>query len=249
VLSNMNDNDLLSAYTRDGDKQAFKELERRYTPMVQSVCRSVVGDSQSTDDAVEETFALLMTRASSLGGNEPLEGWLRVAALGRARHHRRGKLRQNSTQRSLEKSDETIATASSLERERELVTTALQILPVDQRQALILRYVEGRPEDEVARTVGCPAGILNERISIGISKLKIRLRSQGRQIEQTNLITLLGTLAGDLHQESLMSAVAPSTGKIIIRRMRTRSIMLACLVIIAFCICMAWLLHQHIRHV
>jgi RNA polymerase sigma factor (sigma-70 family) len=208
VLSEDSDGSLLEAYVHKSDDQAFNELVRRYTPLVQSVCRGIVGDSQSTDDAVQETFVVLMQRAPSLNGDEPLGGWLRVAALGCARQQRRGKLRRQNREHQFAQMAENGETADTTDDERELVISALQILPVEQRRALILRYIEQRSEEEVARIVGCPQRTLHNRVMAGMTKLRGRLKAQGRLVEQGSLAVLLGSLAGTHHASPLMVPVA-----------------------------------------
>jgi len=68
----VDDGGLLHAYVADGNQEAFAALVNRHARMVHGVCREVLGDSITADDAVQETFLALMRRASELKRDTPL---------------------------------------------------------------------------------------------------------------------------------------------------------------------------------
>lgn len=55
------------------------------------------------------------------------------------------------------------------------VFRALSALPKRQRAAVVLRYVEGMPEREVAEVMGCSVGTVKSHASRGLAQLRIEL--------------------------------------------------------------------------
>src|SRR5947209_992622 len=69
---------LLKRFAEQGDEQAFSEIVRRYAGMVFSVCRRILGDPASAEDAAQETFFRLMKRPHLV--TQSLGGWLHRSA-------------------------------------------------------------------------------------------------------------------------------------------------------------------------
>jgi RNA polymerase sigma factor (sigma-70 family) len=53
-----------------------------------------------------------------------------------------------------------------------VVRAALQSLPVDQRAVVVLRYYEGRSEQEIAALLGIPAGTVKSRLARALARLR-----------------------------------------------------------------------------
>jgi len=63
-----------------------------------------------------------------------------------------------------------------LERASEAVRSAIDRLPSEQKEALLLRYMDDLPYDEIARITGAPTGTVASRIFRALERL-------GREIE------------------------------------------------------------------
>ena len=70
------DAELLAAFARDRDADAFAELVRRHGPMVLGVCRRLVGDRHAADDAFQAVFLVLARRAAAVRPRSAVGGWL-----------------------------------------------------------------------------------------------------------------------------------------------------------------------------
>src|SRR5690349_13041031 len=57
------DGDLLARFANERKEEAFAELVRRHGAMVLAVCRSVVGESSSAEDAAQAVFLTLAQKA------------------------------------------------------------------------------------------------------------------------------------------------------------------------------------------
>src|SRR5437763_1575963 len=70
------DAELLGAFARDRDADAFAGLVRRHGPMVLGVCRRVVGDHHAADDAFQAVFLVLARRAAAVRPRSAVGNWL-----------------------------------------------------------------------------------------------------------------------------------------------------------------------------
>ncbi len=86
--------ELLRRFAALGDEAAFEALVTLHGPMVLGVCRRLLYEPRDVEDAFQATFLVLLRRAGSLRGGDPLGPWLhgvayRVATRIRTRSARR----------------------------------------------------------------------------------------------------------------------------------------------------------------
>jgi len=75
-MKGRSDGDLVRHFVSSRDESAFAELMHRYGPMVQSVCRRVLGHEQDTEDAFQATFLVLARRGASIRKSQAVAGWI-----------------------------------------------------------------------------------------------------------------------------------------------------------------------------
>jgi hypothetical protein len=97
----------------------------------------------------------------------------------------------------------------------------LSALPAEQRQAVILRYLEGRTQEEAAAIAGCPQGTLVRRAMLGLERLRGRLYRRSPELGAALLLGLLqgeaeaavpGTLLPSLVAASKLAATGAAAG-------------------------------------
>src|SRR3954452_24928342 len=84
-VNDLSDIDLLERFRARHEEAAFTLLVQRHGPMVLSVCRRVLGDVHTAEDAFQATFLVLVRKASAIRKTASLASWLygvayRVAA-------------------------------------------------------------------------------------------------------------------------------------------------------------------------
>ena len=77
----LTDEQLLGLFVTRRDAAAFTVLIERHGPMVQRVCRDVLGDHHDAQDAFQATFLVLAEQASSIRRRDSLASWLYGVAL------------------------------------------------------------------------------------------------------------------------------------------------------------------------
>ncbi len=76
------DAELLHDFALRHDEQSFQNLVDRHGPVVLRICRNILGDMHTAEDAFQATFLLLSRKAKTIAPRHPgaLAGWLFDAA-------------------------------------------------------------------------------------------------------------------------------------------------------------------------
>jgi RNA polymerase sigma factor (sigma-70 family) len=184
------DRTLLERFTARHDEAAFSELVRRHGPLVQGVCRRLLGDIHAAEDAFQATFLLLATRAGSLRRPESVGCWLhgvarRVALRARVRADR---LRRRERRADVKAVARPAAAELSWREVCAVLDDELARLPERYRAPLVLCYLEGRTRDEAAKQLGWSVTVLRGRLERGRDRLRQRLTRRGLGLEAALLV-------------------------------------------------------------
>ncbi len=137
------------ARAKAGDQEAVRYLYMRYADNVYGYVRSIVKDHHEAEDVTQHVFAKLMTALPKYEAREvPFAAWiLRVARNVAVDHMRQRRAVPCEEVRELDdrRDDGTDAQQTSLS-----LREALEELPEDQREVLVLRHVVGLSPGEIA---------------------------------------------------------------------------------------------------
>src|SRR5438309_7693817 len=103
------DGELLDRYVAHKDEAAFEGLVRRHGRMVLNVCRRVVHDDHTAEDAFQATFLVLVRKAASVQPREAVGNWLYGVAYRTALKARAGWSRQRVREKTLAQAPEPAA--------------------------------------------------------------------------------------------------------------------------------------------
>jgi RNA polymerase sigma factor (sigma-70 family) len=172
--------------------------------MVLRVCRQLLRNSDDADDAFQATFLVLVQKAGSIHERELLGNWLygvahRVAAKMRTvAARRRTRERQGGTMADVEAGSE--PRPSDLQP---VLHEEVNRLPDKYRVPIVLCYLEGKSNEEAARTLRRPVGTIKGRLARARKLLWRRLRRRG-------LVLTLGLVTAALAMNTAAAAPPPA---------------------------------------
>jgi RNA polymerase sigma factor (sigma-70 family) len=194
--------------TDDGERQrSFSVLVERHGPMVLGVCRRIVGNGADADDAAQAVFITLAAKAPSLREHPTLGGWLHRVARHVALRQREA-TQNRSRYETKQEAQAMTAPPDGLDERlrgelREVLDTALDTLAERYRVPLVLHYLEGHSQEEVARLLNMKEGTLASLLSRGRELLRHQISRKGVTVGS---LVLVGMLAA----ESSASAAVPT---------------------------------------
>jgi RNA polymerase sigma-70 factor (ECF subfamily) len=179
------DAELLRAVAR-GDEAAFARVYDRYSAILLGLLLRILRSRAEAEDVLQEVFLQVWQQARSF---DPARGrpftWLVTLSRSRAIDRLRAvDSRDRAAQRSAEDAPPDAAPQGradedAIRAERaEAVRDALGELPEEQRQVLVLAYLEGMSQSEIAAAKNQPLGTVKTRTRAGLKKLSEALRAR-----------------------------------------------------------------------
>ena len=180
---------------RRGSTDAFRGFVERHGDVVYAVLRRLVGSPDLAEELAQETFVRAFEGLDGFRGEAGFRTWLVQIAVNLVRDRRRV-ARRSPTVVSLEElrarsdvdadppeqrpSVEPIGRLAQREASARL-EQELERLPMDYREAFVLKHVEGLPYEEIARITGQSIGCLKVRVHRARARLKQALADVKRE--------------------------------------------------------------------
>lgn len=158
----------LARRCREGEASAWRELVRRFTPLVYRVARRMLPSDADAEDASQQTFVRVHRSFGSYDPGRPLAAW--VARI--AYHVALRRLGTRSARPAATVEPESLKDADAPPPDRgpearetaALVDGALARLSAQDRGLVMLRYREGLSDAELAEATGMPIGTVKTRL-------------------------------------------------------------------------------------
>jgi len=158
---------------KQGDKEAFDALMLRYQSRIAKLISRYVREAGDVHDVTQEVFIKALRALPKFRGDSTFYTWLYRIAINTAKNHlqaegrrpaetnvdfdeleNRTRFKENSTPERLLIGDEVMET----------VFEAINDLPEDLKQVILLRELDGMSYDEIAKHMDCPIGTVRSRI-------------------------------------------------------------------------------------
>ena len=159
----MDDADLVRVLkrARAGERKAFAELYRAFSPRVFGLCRRLLGSVDRAEEATQESFLRAQRGMNGYHDSLPFPRWLLGIAgnLCVDRLRRRAVERRIFREEAIEESEAARAgpppLAAVMEREeRGALRRAVEDLPERYRIPLVMRYYGEQEDEEIAGSIG-----------------------------------------------------------------------------------------------
>jgi RNA polymerase sigma factor (sigma-70 family) len=176
---------------------AFRSLVERHGPMVLGVCRHVLNQHHDAEDAFQATFLVLARKGSTIRNRRVLAGWLHEVAYRMANKARTRAVQRRALEReglamlppAIEPDNQSQEAAWN--ELRPVLHAEVERLPEKYRIPVILSYLEGKTNEEVAELLEWPVGTVKGRLSRARELLRSRLMRRGLSLAAAFLVTSL----------------------------------------------------------
>jgi RNA polymerase sigma factor (sigma-70 family) len=177
------DAELLRRYAEERSESAFAELVQRHLGLVYSVAlRQVEGDAHLAQEVTQKVFTDLARKASPLVRHPVLSGWLyrgtQFAAIDAMRSERRRRAREQEAQSMHE-----FAIAPDSDTDGEKLRPVLDLVMGElndrDRDAVMLRFFEGRPFADVGQKLRLTDDAARMRVERALDKMRTLLAKRG----------------------------------------------------------------------
>jgi RNA polymerase sigma-70 factor (ECF subfamily) len=169
-----------------GDAEAFGELVRRWERRIFALTYGMLGREEDARDATQETFLAAFRSLRNFRGEAKVSSWLhRIAVNQCISRQRRAKVRSES---ALEDEQETNAGSFAMplsfspahvvegRQQTAAVRRAINSLPVELRQVVVMKEFEELTFREIADVLDLPLSTVKSRLYTALKQLQMRLQ-------------------------------------------------------------------------
>jgi len=199
-MQETSDTELLRQYLDEHREEAFAALVTRHITLVYSAALRKTGHAQAAEEVVQAVFILLAQKAQGLRQRAVLSGWLYQTARFAAASFLRTEIRRARREEE--------ACMQSLSHETEpdvwpqiqpLLEDAMGRLGEKERDAIVLRFFEGKSFQEIGVAVGASENAAKKRVSHGLDKLRKFFSKRG-------VVSTTALIAGAMDAHSVQAA-------------------------------------------
>ncbi|HEY1764627.1 MAG TPA: sigma-70 family RNA polymerase sigma factor [Opitutaceae bacterium] len=175
------DRDLLQSYASGGSEDAFAEIVRRHVNLVYSLAfRQLRGNASLAADATQAVFTSLAAKAATLPHLSNLSSWLYTTTRYTVSHTvRTERRRQERETKAYAMNEATPSDPGCPEMPVELIDAALDSLDDEDREAVLLRFVEGHAFSGVGLALGVSEDAARMRANRALEKIRAFFARQG----------------------------------------------------------------------
>ena len=209
------DEDLLNAFVKSHDEQAFRGLAERYSGLIFHTALRSLNDRTLAEDVAQRVLCVLAKKASSVtSGNSPLPAWLHRTTILEAKSVRRSESRHHRKKEALMRAPADSPDSSNTAWKDALphLDAAIDTLPDADRHIILLHFVSEMTFPEIATRVGKSAAAVQKQSRRALETLQ---RILGRRGVTLSLGILTAGLTSEMVKAGpvLLVPVLSSLGK------------------------------------
>jgi len=167
--------------TPAGFDMSYEELY----PLAVATAQRVLRDQAAAEDVAQDVFVALWRKPQAYDAKRgSLRSYVTLMARSRAldrwrtRQAREAAVDRSAVEQRMRHSDEESAAEPVLRRDRSRhILDALDSLPGEQREAVLLAFGRGLTAQEIARAVGVPLGTAKSRVRLGLERARAELQA------------------------------------------------------------------------
>lgn len=179
----LTEDQLLLSQAASGDANAFEAFVLCHREAVWRFARSLTRDVGGAEDALQETFLAAWRSSASFRGEGSALGWLLSIARHAVYRQHKGRAGEPERMESLAELGEAAGWGADLDpldalMVKDEVGRALARLPVEDRELLLLREVEGLSNEDCAGLLGLGVAALKSRLHRARLRFVAHLRGE-----------------------------------------------------------------------
>lgn len=180
----------LVQHAKKGDREAYRELVQRYQKRVFGILFGMLRSREDAMELTQDVFIKVYQRIKDFEEKSSFYTWVYRIAFNLAIDFRRREWKKVHTEYDDAVEQDGAADDGILNRERinpeqelqsrelgEQIRRALETLPDEQKQVLLLREVEGLSYQEMADSMGCSIGTIMSRLFYARKKMQAQLKT------------------------------------------------------------------------
>jgi RNA polymerase sigma factor (sigma-70 family) len=196
----MDDAILLGRYVETGCQESFEQIVTRHSGWVFSLSLRAVRDRHLAEDVTQAVFLILARKAKTIRAGTPLSGWLfkasRFAVSDALKRRTRMKNRENRFAEFFKATagadgGDGLLDSAVADDVSQTLDEAVACLSETDRQAILLRFFEGKSLAEVGAILGTSEEAAKKRVARAVERLRKYFASRGAIVPIAVLLLLL----------------------------------------------------------
>ena len=199
---------LLRRYSAESSEAAFEELVRRHLNLVYAAAVRLAGPALA-EDVSQMVFMAMAQKARELSGRESVAGWLHTTTRFVAVKLVRKEARRTAREReAMEMNPEAVTNEPMWGSIKPHLDEALGRLEEKDRTAVLLRFFEGLPHNEIARALRISEDAAQKRVARALERLHGLLVKQAPSMSVATLGGLITSCGTQASPAGLLGAVS-----------------------------------------
>ncbi len=184
MATNLTDEQLVEQAVNE-NSEAFGEIVKRWERKIFALCFGMLAREDEARDAAQETFISAYKNLKNFRGDAKVSSWLhRIAVNQCLTVKRRAKTRsesflddENNTEEKVFVAPSRLSPSRTTEQNERLkiIRQAVNSLPVDLRQVVVLKEFEEMTFQEISDTLDLPLSTIKSRLYTALKQLRMKL--------------------------------------------------------------------------